>query len=151
VELLGRGDLWMINVCKVVNDRIMDLFILFFGIIRLAASYDRLKSQRLYRHRCDMSFTACRMPGWIQINFSGYYSALWSYQGLWDTGHYNAVLHLQWLRTFLEETNLCRSPVMNIMADNQSVTYLTILGSSPVFSLLIKWRASQVLRLQEVM
>jgi hypothetical protein len=34
---------------------------------------------------------------------------------------YNAILHLQWLRTFLAETQLYQSPVTNIMADNQSV------------------------------
>jgi hypothetical protein len=33
---------------------------------------------------------------------------------------YDAILHLQWLRTFLAETQLYRSPVTNIMADNQS-------------------------------
>lgn len=35
-------------------------------------------------------------------------------------GQYNAILHLQWLRTFLAETHLYRSPNTNIMADNQS-------------------------------
>src|ERR1700709_217524 len=35
-------------------------------------------------------------------------------------GQYNAILHLQWLRTFLAETKLFRSPVTNIMANNQS-------------------------------
>jgi hypothetical protein len=40
-------------------------------------------------------------------------------------GQYNAILHLQWLRTFLHETNLYRSPVTNIMADNQSAIALS--------------------------
>lgn len=37
----------------------------------------------------------------------------------------NAILHLQWLRTFLAETDLFRSPVTNIMADNQSAIALS--------------------------
>ena len=40
-------------------------------------------------------------------------------------GQYNAILHLQWLRTFLAETHLFRSPVTNIMADNQSAIALS--------------------------
>jgi hypothetical protein len=40
-------------------------------------------------------------------------------------GQYNAILHLQWLRTFLGETRLYRSPVTNIMADNQSAIALS--------------------------
>jgi hypothetical protein len=40
-------------------------------------------------------------------------------------GQYNAILHLQWLRTFLAETQLFRSPVTNIMADNQSAIALS--------------------------
>jgi hypothetical protein len=40
-------------------------------------------------------------------------------------GQYNAILHLQWLRTFLAETYLFRSPVTNIMADNQSAVALS--------------------------
>jgi hypothetical protein len=40
-------------------------------------------------------------------------------------GQYNAILHLQWLRTFLAETHLYRSPVTNIMADNQSAIALS--------------------------
>jgi hypothetical protein len=40
-------------------------------------------------------------------------------------GQYNAILHLQWLRTFLHETNLFTSPVTNIMADNQSAIALS--------------------------
>jgi hypothetical protein len=40
-------------------------------------------------------------------------------------GQYNAILHLQWLRTFLAETQLYRSPVTNIMADNQSAIALS--------------------------
>jgi hypothetical protein len=40
-------------------------------------------------------------------------------------GQYNAILHLQWLRTFLEETNLFRSPITHIMADNQSAIALS--------------------------
>lgn len=40
-------------------------------------------------------------------------------------GQYNAILHLQWLRTFLAETDLFRSPVTNIMADNQSAIALS--------------------------
>jgi hypothetical protein len=40
-------------------------------------------------------------------------------------GQYHAILHLQWLRTFLDETNLFRSPVTNIMADNQSAIALS--------------------------
>jgi hypothetical protein len=40
-------------------------------------------------------------------------------------GQYNAILHLQWLRTFLAETNLFQSPVTNIMADNQSAIALS--------------------------
>ncbi|CEJ62707.1 hypothetical protein PMG11_11200 [Penicillium brasilianum] len=40
-------------------------------------------------------------------------------------GQYNAILHLQWLRTFLAETCLFRSPVTNIMADNQSAIALS--------------------------
>lgn len=40
-------------------------------------------------------------------------------------GQYNAILHLQWLRTFLEETNLYRSPITSIMADNQSAIALS--------------------------
>jgi hypothetical protein len=38
---------------------------------------------------------------------------------------YNAILHLQWLCTFLEETNLYRSPVTNLKADNQSAIALS--------------------------
>ncbi|OQD70189.1 hypothetical protein PENANT_c268G05202, partial [Penicillium antarcticum] len=40
-------------------------------------------------------------------------------------GQYNALLHLQWLRTFLAETQMYRSPVTNIMADNQSAIALS--------------------------
>jgi len=40
-------------------------------------------------------------------------------------GQYNAILHLQWLRTFLAETHLYRSPITNIMADNQSAIALS--------------------------
>ncbi|KAJ5267756.1 hypothetical protein N7478_010564 [Penicillium angulare] len=40
-------------------------------------------------------------------------------------GQYNAILHLQWLRTFLAERQLYRSPVTNIMADNQSAIALS--------------------------
>ncbi|KAJ5267498.1 hypothetical protein N7478_010306 [Penicillium angulare] len=40
-------------------------------------------------------------------------------------GQYNSILHLQWLRTFLAETQLYRSPVTNIMADNQSAIALS--------------------------
>jgi len=40
-------------------------------------------------------------------------------------GQYNAILHLQWLRTFLLETSLFISPVTNIMADNQSAIALS--------------------------
>jgi hypothetical protein len=40
-------------------------------------------------------------------------------------GQYNTILHLQWLRTFLAETQLYRSPVTNIMADNQSAIALS--------------------------
>jgi hypothetical protein len=40
-------------------------------------------------------------------------------------GQYNAILHLQWLRTFLAETHLYRSPVTNIMADSQSAIALS--------------------------
>lgn len=40
-------------------------------------------------------------------------------------GQYNAILHLQWLRTFLEETGMYRSPVTHIMADNQSAIALS--------------------------
>ncbi|OQD78121.1 hypothetical protein PENANT_c086G01457 [Penicillium antarcticum] len=40
-------------------------------------------------------------------------------------GQYNAILHLQWLRTFLAETQLYQSPVTNIMADNQSAIALS--------------------------
>jgi hypothetical protein len=40
-------------------------------------------------------------------------------------GQYNAILHLEWLRTFLAETQLYRSPVTNIMADNQSAIALS--------------------------
>jgi hypothetical protein len=40
-------------------------------------------------------------------------------------GQYNAILHLQWLRTFLDETNLYRSPVTHVMADNQSAIALS--------------------------
>jgi hypothetical protein len=40
-------------------------------------------------------------------------------------GQYNAILHLQWLRTFLTETQLYRSPVTKIMADNQSTIALS--------------------------
>lgn len=40
-------------------------------------------------------------------------------------GQYNAILHLQWLRTFLAETYLYRSPVTNIVADNQSAIALS--------------------------
>jgi hypothetical protein len=40
-------------------------------------------------------------------------------------GQYNAILHLQWLRTFLAETQLYRSTVTNIMADNQSAIALS--------------------------
>ena len=40
-------------------------------------------------------------------------------------GQYNAILHLQWLRTFLGETRLYRSPVTHIMADNQSAIALS--------------------------
>ena len=40
-------------------------------------------------------------------------------------GQYNAILHLQWLRTFLQETNLYQSPVTHIMADNQSAIALS--------------------------
>jgi transposase InsO family protein len=40
-------------------------------------------------------------------------------------GQYDAILHLQWLRTFLAETQLYRSPVTNIMADNQSAIALS--------------------------
>ncbi|OQE08426.1 hypothetical protein PENFLA_c135G06338 [Penicillium flavigenum] len=40
-------------------------------------------------------------------------------------GQYNALLHLQWLRTFLGETQMYRSPVTNIMADNQSAIALS--------------------------
>jgi hypothetical protein len=38
-------------------------------------------------------------------------------------GTYNAILHLQWLRTFLAETQLYRSHVTSIMADNQPASY----------------------------
>ncbi|KAJ5471387.1 hypothetical protein N7530_008744 [Penicillium desertorum] len=38
---------------------------------------------------------------------------------------YNAILYLQWLRTFLAEMKLYRSPVTNIMADNQSAIALS--------------------------
>lgn len=37
-------------------------------------------------------------------------------------GQYNAILHLQWLRTFLAETQLYQSPVTNIMADQSAIT-----------------------------
>ncbi|OQE62856.1 hypothetical protein PENNAL_c0258G09243 [Penicillium nalgiovense] len=40
-------------------------------------------------------------------------------------GQYNAILHLQWLRTFLAETQLYRSRVTNIMANNQSAIALS--------------------------
>ncbi|KAJ6003561.1 hypothetical protein N7522_006253 [Penicillium canescens] len=40
-------------------------------------------------------------------------------------GQYNAILHLQWLRTFMAETQLYRSPVTNIRADNQSAIALS--------------------------
>ena len=40
-------------------------------------------------------------------------------------GQYNAILYLQWLRIFLVETHLYRSPVTNIMADNQSAIALS--------------------------
>jgi hypothetical protein len=40
-------------------------------------------------------------------------------------GQYNAILHLQWLRTFLAETQPYRSPVTNIVADNQSAIALS--------------------------
>src|SRR6185312_12777272 len=40
-------------------------------------------------------------------------------------GQYNAILHLQWLRTLLEETKLYRSTVTHIMADNQSAIALS--------------------------
>ena len=40
-------------------------------------------------------------------------------------GQYNAILHLQWLRTFLQETDLFTTPVTNIMADNQSAIALS--------------------------
>jgi hypothetical protein len=40
-------------------------------------------------------------------------------------GQYNAILHLQWLRTFLAETQLYQSTVTNIMADNQSAIALS--------------------------
>ncbi|KAJ5100793.1 hypothetical protein N7456_006845 [Penicillium angulare] len=40
-------------------------------------------------------------------------------------GQYNAILHPQWLRTFLTETNLYRSPITHIMADNQSAIALS--------------------------
>jgi hypothetical protein len=40
-------------------------------------------------------------------------------------GQYHAILHLQWLRTFLDETCLYRSPVTHIMADNQSAIALS--------------------------
>jgi hypothetical protein len=40
-------------------------------------------------------------------------------------GQYNAILHLQWLRTFLQETNLYQSPVTHVMADNQSAIALS--------------------------
>ncbi|KAL1973208.1 hypothetical protein VTN31DRAFT_6750 [Thermomyces dupontii] len=39
-------------------------------------------------------------------------------------GQYNAILHLQWLRSFLNETGLYRSPVAHILADNQSAIAL---------------------------
>ncbi|GCB25847.1 copia protein [Aspergillus awamori] len=40
-------------------------------------------------------------------------------------GQYNAVLHLQWLRTFLDEADLYRSPVTHIIADYQSAIALS--------------------------
>ncbi|KAI9037532.1 retrovirus-related Pol polyprotein from transposon TNT 1-94 [Aspergillus affinis] len=40
-------------------------------------------------------------------------------------GQYNAILHLQRLRTFLDETNLYWLPVTHIMADNQSAIALS--------------------------
>jgi hypothetical protein len=40
-------------------------------------------------------------------------------------GQYNAILHLQWLRTFLKETGMYHSPVTHIMADNQSAIALS--------------------------
>ncbi|KAJ5708155.1 hypothetical protein N7488_007956 [Penicillium malachiteum] len=40
-------------------------------------------------------------------------------------GQYNAILHLQWLSTFLAETQLYQSTVTNIMADNQSAIALS--------------------------
>jgi hypothetical protein len=40
-------------------------------------------------------------------------------------GQYNATLHLQWLRTFLGESNLYQSPATHIMADNQSAIALS--------------------------
>jgi len=40
-------------------------------------------------------------------------------------GQYNAILHLQWLRTFLRESNLFCSHTTNIMADNQSAIALS--------------------------
>ncbi|KAJ5091016.1 hypothetical protein N7532_009700 [Penicillium argentinense] len=40
-------------------------------------------------------------------------------------GQYNAILHLEWLRTFLAETHLFRSPATNVMADNQSAIALS--------------------------
>ena len=40
-------------------------------------------------------------------------------------GQYNAILHLQWLRTFLADTHLYRSPITNIKADNQSAIALS--------------------------
>jgi hypothetical protein len=45
-------------------------------------------------------------------------------------GQYNAILHLQWLHTFLAETQLYQSPVANIMADSQSAIALS---SNPEF------------------
>ena len=45
-------------------------------------------------------------------------------------GQYNAILHLQWLRTFLAETQLYRSPITNIMADNQ---FAIALSRNPEF------------------
>jgi hypothetical protein len=41
-------------------------------------------------------------------------------------GQYNAILHLQWPRTFLAETQLYRSPVTNVMADGQSAIALSL-------------------------
>ena len=40
-------------------------------------------------------------------------------------GQYNAIIDLQWLRTFLDGTQLYRSQVTNIMADNQSAIALS--------------------------